>query len=187
MQHLKRSKRYRLFGGVAGGLAEYFDIDPVIIRLLFILTFFWGGTSLLVYLILWLVLPEDKSLPSAESEKVTATGGPPDEGEPNRTGEDNSGWNEKGGFAAGIVLIFLGVLFLMERFIPEFYFREYWPLLLVIIGIVLVINSVSDNPDDEGFSETNSNPASASDNHDSSSNQEGFNDTQAGSSDRYQP
>lgn len=47
----------RKIGGVAGGLAEYFGIDPVIVRLGFVVALFAGGTGLIAYLIAWVVLP----------------------------------------------------------------------------------------------------------------------------------
>jgi phage shock protein PspC (stress-responsive transcriptional regulator) len=46
-----------VIGGVCGGLSAYFNVDPVIFRLLFVIFFFAGGASILVYVILWIVLP----------------------------------------------------------------------------------------------------------------------------------
>jgi phage shock protein PspC (stress-responsive transcriptional regulator) len=46
-----------VFGGVCSGLAAYFNIDPVIVRVLFVLLFFVGGATFLIYLILWIALP----------------------------------------------------------------------------------------------------------------------------------
>jgi phage shock protein C len=43
--------------GVCGGLAEYFEIDPTLVRVLWLLLVFFGGTGVLAYLILWIVLP----------------------------------------------------------------------------------------------------------------------------------
>lgn len=59
MEHkrLERSTKDKWLGGVAGGLAHYFGIDSTIVRLVFIVAFFGFGTGLLVYLILWLVMP----------------------------------------------------------------------------------------------------------------------------------
>ena len=54
---LYRSRRESMIAGVCGGLAEYFDIDPSIVRLLFILFFFLGGCALLVYIVMWIVVP----------------------------------------------------------------------------------------------------------------------------------
>jgi phage shock protein C len=46
-----------MIGGVCGGLAEYFNIDPTIVRLIFVATALLGGPGLLVYLILWIITP----------------------------------------------------------------------------------------------------------------------------------
>jgi phage shock protein C len=56
-KRLMRSSRDKKIAGVCGGLAEYFDIDPTIIRVLWLLAIFLGGTGVLAYIILWIVLP----------------------------------------------------------------------------------------------------------------------------------
>ena len=48
----------QMVAGVAAGLAEYFDIDPTIVRLLFVVLTLAGGPGLLLYLILWIIMPE---------------------------------------------------------------------------------------------------------------------------------
>ncbi|HEX3048411.1 MAG TPA: PspC domain-containing protein [Bacillota bacterium] len=57
-KRLYRSVHNRKIGGVAGGLAEYFDIDPTLVRLLWVIAFFVFGTGFLAYLIAWIVIPE---------------------------------------------------------------------------------------------------------------------------------
>jgi phage shock protein C len=52
-------KNKKIFG-VCGGLGEYFDMDPTVIRIIFLIGFLVFGTSLLVYLIMALVMPEEK-------------------------------------------------------------------------------------------------------------------------------
>ncbi|OAI48275.1 hypothetical protein AYO45_05160 [Gammaproteobacteria bacterium SCGC AG-212-F23] len=54
---LYRSRKEQIIAGVCGGLAEHFGIDPTWVRLIFILFFFAGGCALLIYLILWLIVP----------------------------------------------------------------------------------------------------------------------------------
>jgi len=54
---LYRSRKERMIAGVCGGLAEHFGMDPTWIRLLFILFFFLGGFALLIYLIMWAIVP----------------------------------------------------------------------------------------------------------------------------------
>jgi phage shock protein C len=58
-QRLSRSSTDKVLGGVCGGLAHYFGIDPVIVRLIMIALFFAGGMSLFIYPALWLVMPVD--------------------------------------------------------------------------------------------------------------------------------
>ena len=68
-KRLTRSTNDRMVAGVAAGLAEYLEIDPVLIRLAFVLLTFAGGPGLLAYLILWLIVPEEgESLKGAAPE-----------------------------------------------------------------------------------------------------------------------
>ena len=57
---LTRSADDRMLAGVAGGLAEYLDIDPVIIRIIFVIIALLGGgfTGILIYAVLWIIMPE---------------------------------------------------------------------------------------------------------------------------------
>lgn len=57
-KRLVRSTNDRKIAGVCAGLADYFDIDPIIVRVLWVLAFFCAGTGLLAYVILWIVLPQ---------------------------------------------------------------------------------------------------------------------------------
>lgn len=58
MKQLKRSRRNKVFAGICGGFGEYFDIDPVIIRIItVVLTLFTGGALLIVYIIALFVIP----------------------------------------------------------------------------------------------------------------------------------
>ena len=54
---LYRSRKERMIAGVCGGLAERFAIDPTWVRLLFVILFFAGGSALLVYIIMWIIVP----------------------------------------------------------------------------------------------------------------------------------
>jgi len=59
-KRLYRSKE-KMVAGVCSGLADYLNIDPTIIRILFVVIAFAGGASLLAYLIMWIIVPEEKS------------------------------------------------------------------------------------------------------------------------------
>ena len=56
-KRLVRSSTDSKIAGVCGGLADYFDIDPMLIRLIWVVLFLCGGTGGLAYIILWIVLP----------------------------------------------------------------------------------------------------------------------------------
>ena len=59
IRRVYRSKKSKMLAGVCGGIAEYFEIDPVLVRLLFVLLFFMGLTGIILYIIAWLLIPEN--------------------------------------------------------------------------------------------------------------------------------
>ena len=77
-QKLYRSRDERMIGGVCGGLGEFFDIDPTLIRLLFVLLTIFGGSGVLVYLVMLLIVPEEplegtSSLPVQEQVETKSS------------------------------------------------------------------------------------------------------------------
>ena len=59
VKRLYRSREERMIAGVCGGIAEYVNVDPTVIRLLFILGSFSGGPGLLIYFVMMLIVPEE--------------------------------------------------------------------------------------------------------------------------------
>jgi phage shock protein C len=59
MKRLVRIKEGRMLGGVCGGIAKYLDIDPVIIRILWVAFTLVVGVGLLVYVVAWILIPEE--------------------------------------------------------------------------------------------------------------------------------
>ena len=57
-KRLYRSREDHMIAGVCAGIAEYFDVDPTLIRIIFVLLALAGGPGLLAYLILWVIIPE---------------------------------------------------------------------------------------------------------------------------------
>ncbi|MCX7904447.1 MAG: PspC domain-containing protein [Caloramator sp.] len=58
-KRLYRSRTDRMIAGVCGGIAKYFDMDPTIVRLLWVLIVMLGGSGILAYIICWIVIPEE--------------------------------------------------------------------------------------------------------------------------------
>jgi phage shock protein PspC (stress-responsive transcriptional regulator) len=56
---LYRSRTDRKLAGVCGGLAQYFNADPTLIRVLFVVLALLGGPGLVIYLVLWILVPEE--------------------------------------------------------------------------------------------------------------------------------
>ena len=65
-KRLYRSTKDRMVAGICSGLAEYFKIDPTLVRLLFVLFALAGGPGLLAYIVLWIVVPEAPGSTPAE-------------------------------------------------------------------------------------------------------------------------
>ncbi len=79
MKRLYRSRSDRLLGGVCSGLGRDLNIDPTLMRLIFILLALIGGHGILVYLIMWLIVPEE---PLAREEIITVIQKPDAEDKP---------------------------------------------------------------------------------------------------------
>jgi phage shock protein PspC (stress-responsive transcriptional regulator) len=58
MKKLNRLTEQKKLGGVCAGLGDYFDLDPVFFRLFFLVSLFFGGVGALIYLLLWVMVPE---------------------------------------------------------------------------------------------------------------------------------
>jgi phage shock protein C len=71
---LYRSRSDKMLAGVCRGLAQYLNLDTTVVRLLFVLLFFLGGHGLLIYLILWILMPVEPLLAPAPSMNPDSSG-----------------------------------------------------------------------------------------------------------------
>ncbi|MFW5981749.1 MAG: PspC domain-containing protein [Halanaerobiaceae bacterium] len=149
-----RSRKDKIIGGVCGGLAEYFDIDSTLVRLVFILLFLSpNGIGILFYIIPWIIIPEkpaslDDDFQSNgdenyDEEVILEAEVVDDTTEEKNIHKDNSSVNtEKKHAIIGVVLIALGSLFLVDYWMPRFHWERFWPLILVGVGVVLLLKGV---------------------------------------------
>ncbi len=132
-----------MIAGVASGIADYFDIDANVIRLLFILITIFGGSGILVYIVLWIFIPSDASRngngrdtvrENVQEMKETVSGVASEL--KIRSGEKK----ERSQLGFGIFIVIVGILFLLNNLgifsLAEF--RTFWPLLLIFLGIHIV-------------------------------------------------
>ncbi len=137
MNNLYRSKQNRMIAGVAGGMAEFANLDVTLMRLIWALAFFAGGVGFLAYIICWIIIPE------STGESMQNTGN-----EYNETGQAMISANQgtDGRRNVGLVLIGFGLIFLIKNFIPWHYWDKGWPLILVAVGLyILLANKKGDS------------------------------------------
>src|SRR5688572_2044356 len=129
---LHRSRSDKMIGGVAGGLAEYSGIDALLWRVGFVALTFAGGSGILVYLLLWLLMPA---------------------GPPTGTGEEANGWRARRrermpagprspvpGVTIAVLLILVGFLVLLTNFTAwDIGPRGFLGTALLVVGAGLVV------------------------------------------------
>lgn len=148
---LYRSRINRYLGGVSAGMGEYFSIDPIIVRVLFIILTLTslGFGGILLYIVLWIVIPEEPyhyykektqgtEEKQQESPKEDATG----VGTESTAKKSSYQKASQGQMLVGIILICLGTIFLVGRIFPSMDFDLLLPFALVAIGAAIVFSSV---------------------------------------------
>jgi phage shock protein C len=141
---LYRSTTDRMIGGVCGGLGAYLEIDPVLIRLFFVLLTIAGGSGVLIYLLLWIVIPSGEpgelaaSAPRSGAQEIAERAR--SLGDDMRTSIRNR--DPQTVFIVGAALVVLGVMFLVQNLhIGWLYWLDagvLWPLLLIAGGAALI-------------------------------------------------
>jgi phage shock protein C len=145
---LYRDEQNKVFGGVCSGLAEYFDMDTTVVRLLFAFGFFIMGVGLVPYIILWVVLPRKTYNPftkPSDPSTVNYIVPPIIPGQPFTPAPPK---RSNGGVIFGFILILLGGVFLLHEFdfISFWEIHRFWPVVLVGLGIALIVAGQQKKP-----------------------------------------
>jgi phage shock protein C len=140
---LYRSETDKMIGGVSGGLGRHLDIDPVLVRLFFVLLAFANGIGVLLYIGLWIIMPSDATAEREDRGREVAVQG--EAGEPERRvvpAETRRGRNPQSATIIGAALILMGVMVLFNNlgffWLRWINFDLLWPLLLVAAGFALI-------------------------------------------------
>jgi len=200
-----------MIAGVAGGLAELWDADPSLIRIVWaLLVVLTGGLALIVYIIMAIVVPDEEEVwpangatsaatgPSVVPPAAGAAGDPaadttfgappaapaidPATGQPLANPAPAAGalWaappptshrqarsdaraarraaraqrrgsgGATGAVIGGLILVALGVFFLAREWLPQIDFDWFWPVMLIVLGVVVLIAAMGRRPDDQG-------------------------------------
>lgn len=145
IKRLYRSKKDKMIAGVCGGLAEYFEVDPVLVRVLFALAAFMGGIGIILYILLVIVTPEEGATPASSQESVSGEqgGGPavieePPLQIPNEVRDRR--------WLFGVAVIFLGLIMLADGLAPFTWIgRQFlWPMVVIALGIYIFVTYRND-------------------------------------------
>jgi phage shock protein C len=142
-RRLFRSRTDTILGGVAGGVAEYLDIDPSLVRIIWaILAIITGGIFVVLYVVMWIVVPEG----DAPAGTAAAGGGGepaigPGAGSPAPVVRHHRRGSGNGTLIFGVILIGIGAWFLVRQYL-DINVDRLWPVGLVLLGVLLLLVSL---------------------------------------------
>jgi phage shock protein C len=132
---LTRSETDKMIAGVCGGLAEYLNLDPVWVRLLFVLLLFASGIGAPIYLVLWVIMPREELAGKPGSAVLQDNFD-----DLSQTVSDKVGRLNRPG-TVGTMLILFGIYFLFSQF-GWFHWLNgaiFWPVVIICVGIYMLM------------------------------------------------
>ncbi len=128
-RRLYRCRHDRQLAGVAAGMAEYLDLDPTLVRVLWIISAFFGGLTILLYVILAFVIPLE---PAGETPGGVVDPGP----------RPDARRDGRGGLYLGVLLVVFGAIALANAVIPGWAgAAALGPAFIVAVGVALLVGS----------------------------------------------
>ena len=140
-ERLYRSRTERMFLGVAGGLAEWFDVDPAFVRIAFVLLTVPGGVGVILYIAMAIIVPERPIGAPVVPGAGQNAGQPIPEGQAPGGGVQRKS-DGRGAMVFGVILVIAGAWFLVKQYLPDLDLDYFWPALLVVVGVVLIVGSL---------------------------------------------
>lgn len=132
---LYKSSTDKVLAGVCGGIGEYFAVDSVIVRLLWVVFTLMGGAGLIAYIIAAIIIPKNEAYNPLEDSytRDNAGSGP---GPERRDSRENS---RKTSIVLGAILVMFGVFVLMKDFIPFIPQEIFLAAVLIGLGIFFLV------------------------------------------------
>lgn len=169
---LYRDEFHKKIAGVCAGLAEYFNIDVTIVRVIFLLALIFHGGGFLIYIIFWIVLPKkplfinpnvDYRVPpqNPTDSGTQFTGAPytytgtsfsdqpyPNQPFPNQPYQAPRNSTSLVAIVFGVILIIIGGSILLDDFdiLPYWDFARLWPIVLIVVGCAIMISGERKKP-----------------------------------------
>ena len=148
---LYRSRTNRIIFGVCGGLGEYFDVDPLIFRIIFVALCFGAGSGVLIYLILAFLIPKNPMINTEnKSEGIDVKGRAQELAEELKDLKGPKNEKRRGIFRLiiGLLVLICGFELLAQNLhlLPEYnvdfsFVWNLWPVLIILLGISILSKS----------------------------------------------
>ena len=143
-RRLYRCRHDKRLAGVAAGVAEYFELDPSLVRVLWFVSIFFGGVTLLLYIGMAIIVPLEPISAEADASAVGDAAEASGVAEGHRhAAHDHGRWTT----LVGLALIFFGSLALIDRYLPALDVQHLVvPAAAIGIGAFLVASAIRRDP-----------------------------------------
>ena len=140
---LRRNPMNRVIGGVCSGLADFLGVDVALMRIAFVIAFLFASFGFWLYIILWIVLPENGQQTTDNGQQSFGQSQSQSQGQSPQSESVSVSKSESKvkSIFAGAFIILIGLLFLVNNFIPINWVWKLWPLILVAIGVVMIVTA----------------------------------------------
>ena len=136
-RRLSRCRENRMLAGVAGGLAEYTGLDPSLVRILWLVSVFFWGAGVLLYIAMAIIVPLEPLTPEAAAAHAADVAAGIASPHAHREGSGRVVT------FIGVVLLLIGSVALVDAYLPGWAsWRQLWPLLFLGAGGFLVVTSM---------------------------------------------
>lgn len=122
---LQRTRKDNVIAGVCGGIARYLNIDVVIVRIIWVISSLLGGFGIGTYIICAIIIPKEKEDYQVESNDYEEY-------------LDDEEKNDRSKQYLGLAFIVIGAMMSFNIIFPNFEFKFFWPLVLIVGGILLL-------------------------------------------------
>ena len=139
-ERLKRSSQNKVIGGVCGGIGEYFDIDPVFVRIVAVILAFANGIGFVAYIVALIIMPKREFDPTMS--------GPADGTEQNQQQLHRSSWNK---YLPGVILIVIGTFMLARQYGFGLDWGEFWALAFIGAGLYFILKWKRSNKEESNI------------------------------------
>lgn len=143
---LYRSRANRIIAGVCGGLGEYFEVDPILIRVIFLLLCLMHGAGIFFYVFCVIIIPREGAVREHQEKVRHFTEGLRERakefaGREREKGPRWARWSRKN--ILGVFIMLLGFILLLNKISPITFLRWefFWPAALILLGAWLVLRT----------------------------------------------